>query len=114
MLGKPIPDWGSGGTSVRSFSLGTRLSGGLRLSVDHSSSAIHSARWVAFELSGFCGCWQAPAPGGVPGPWGLFAVPCCMLDIRKLRAYLESCRSCRPVGSVCSSEAAFTQYSFDE
>ena len=75
MFGKPTPDCGSGGTSVPSRSVGTRLSGGFVFVVDQSSSATHSARWIGAELSGFWNCWQAPLE--VPLP-----VPCWWLEMK--------------------------------
>ena len=83
MFGKPIPDCGSGGTSVPSFSFGTRLRGGLRSSVAHSSRAMNNARCTGAEFSGLSDCWHSPLLGGVPAmPPGVAAVPCRMLDMK--------------------------------
>src|SRR5882672_4286409 len=65
MFGKPIPDCGCGGTSVPSFSFGTRLFGGFLPSVAHSSSAMNSARCTGAELSGLSLLTQPPVWGGV-------------------------------------------------
>src|SRR5215469_5458400 len=98
MLGKPTPDCGNGGTSVPSLSFGTWESGGLMPRVDHSSRAVHSARWTGAESRGLRNCWHKPFEVGSPAP------PCCLLDSR----------SNLPVGSVLISEPAFTQYSLAE
>ena len=80
MFGKPIPDCGSGGTSVPSRSFGTRLRGGLRPSVAHSSRAMNSARCTGAEFSGLSDCWQSPLFGVRRSPG--WPVPCRMLDMK--------------------------------
>src|SRR5437867_8082652 len=108
MLGKPTPDCGSGGTSVPSARRGIREDGGATPFVDHSSSATHSARCTGAESSGFRNCWQLPLLVGLPAP------PCCLLARLYRRVSGWSARSTVPIGSVWKSDAAFTQYSFDE
>ena len=80
MFGKPIPDCGSGGTSVPSFSFGTRLLGGSSPLVAHSSSAMNSARCTGAEFSGLSRCWHSPLFGALSVP--ALPVPWRMLDMK--------------------------------
>src|SRR6476620_8632744 len=108
MLGKPTFDCGNGGTSVPSFSRGTRESGGFTPRVDHASRSCHNARCTCSDWSGLRNCWQLPLDSGLPGP------PCCLLASKYTRELGWSGKSFFPVGSVLISEPAFTQNSLAE
>ena len=116
MAGKPsfargtlpltVAGCGTENTAVPSDTRGTRLRGGATSAVTHSSSATSSARSAGAESVGFWSCWQLPRRPTRP-------VPCCVPATRKNRTCSGSDRSL-PSVSVCSSDAALTQYSFAE
>src|SRR5436190_11834183 len=83
---------------------GTSLFGGFTPFVTQSSSAIRNARCARYGLTGFKNCWHVDMLVTSP-------TPCDKPDSRQKRASSGSFKSL-PRVSVCSSEPAFTQYSF--
>src|SRR5271165_2789395 len=98
----------SGRTAVPSAIEGARLGGAGTPVLTHSSSTTSRARNAGLALCGLRGLTQGPGLGSVPGP-----PPCWVPAIRYTRAFGGSLASCMPVGSVCTSEAPFCQYSVE-
>src|SRR5204862_2765243 len=93
-------------TAVPAARLGTRLGGGATPLVTHSSSPWNSARKAGVALCGLRGLTQGPGRGSAPG-----RPPCWVPAIMYTRTFSGSSASFVPLGSVCTSEAPFCQYS---
>src|SRR6266576_6062953 len=89
--------------------VGTSLFGGLTPKATHSSNATNIARSAGFGSVGLRYCWQVPTESG-----GAPVTVCSTLESMKKRTLSGSEFRSFPVGSVCKSEPAFTQYSLAE